>query len=664
MSPSPKQFGLTSLLVGLACTAQAHASPIWSANPKGHVFVGTAINWQTLKPLHALGKPVIWQPTAINPGIAKGNPFLNWSNPPPTAFARSSSSLQWSVLAAPDVVDSSGLPVDPPKPAPLTLAEVQHTLAQLPNQPSDYSPLVKLGQLPTATLWNDATFQVTGQQVSPLSGGASGGSGNQNYSLRGDLQLTDTLLLSAYWTYWEDGLYKAPASKPTNPDNLWTVYGAALKGRLAGGKAWQWAAEGALELFSVGSGCGSNNLPCFESGSGSDNIFNNSGQKVATRNVVGSLALPLSWQASKQLQLSFVPAVSWLPSSQGAGQGGAGEFFGTNISLGLGANYRPTPQLQLFSSARMPLGPGTNSFDSNLVYSRTPILSLGANVAVNPRIGLEASITNGFGLSPSTAILALPSAPWQPMLSGRFSWTPGAPDSKSPNYTTRQASLALGGLGVNTALTPASGTKQVAANVDSRGNVLGLTSLSLSNDMQLQVAGGQFNGIDTQNSFESLFIGNRGFNFRFGPKIMVMRATKRLPIWTGLHTSWGYNFQSNGTTEGYLFVETIHTWEATPWLAFNLNPKLANSGLGTPWGIGMSANIQLGNSFQLIPEINAVATNFGGTNDTNGSLNLRWLASAKTTLDLYVSNAAGLLDMGQLLGGNQIRVGSKLTLSF
>ena len=59
-----------------------------------------------------------------------------------------------------------------------------------------------------------------------------------------------------------------------------------------------------------------------------------------------------------------------------------------------------------------------------------------------------------------------------------------------------------------------------------------------------------------------------------------------------------------------------------------------------------------------------MATNFGGTNDTNGSLALRWLAGAKTTLDLYVSNADGLLDMGQLLSGNQIRIGTKLTLSF
>ena len=606
-----------------------------------------------------------WQPLNPNsPGAGSRQPSQpaapQWQHLPTPAPGSGPAPVLWKPVAP---SEQHALP-PPTSQAPTSQAEADALLKNLEPPADSYLPLIRLGQLPTAAVWSDAAFQVSGQQVSPASGGASGGTGNQNYSLRGDLQLTDTLLLSAYWTYWEDLLYKAPESKPTNPDNLWTVYGGALKGRLAGGKTWQLSAEGALELFSVGSGCGSNNSPCFGGGSGSDNIFNNSGQKVVTRNVVGSVAVPLSWQATKQLQLSFVPAVSWLPSSQGAAQGGAGEFFGTNISLGVGANYRPTPQWQLFSSARIPLGPGNNSFDSNLVYSRTPILSLGANVAVNPRIGLEASITNGFGLSPSTAILALPSAPWQPMLSGRFSWTPGAPDSKSPNYTTRQASLALSGLGVNTALTPSSGTKQVATNIDSLGNVLGLTSLSLSNDMQLQVAGGQFNGIDSNNAFESLFIGNRGFNFRFGPKIMVMRATKRLPIWSGLRTSFGYNFQSNGTTEGYLFVETMHTWEATPWLAFNLNPKLANSGLGTPWGIGISANIQLGNSFQLIPEINAVATNFGGTNDTNGSLALRWLASTKSALDVYVSNAAGLLDMGQLLGGNQIRVGSKLTLSF
>ena len=43
---------------------------------------------------------------------------------------------------------------------------------------------------------------------------------------------------------------------------------------------------------------------------------------------------------------------------------------------------------------------------------------------------------------------------------------------------------------------------------------------------------------------------------------------------------------------------------------------------------------------------------------------LRWLATPTTAVDLYASNATGLLDMGQLLGTSQIRVGGKLTVQF
>ncbi len=551
----------------------------------------------------------------------------------------------------------------PKRQPPTSQAEAEALIQRLEPPADSYSTLIRLGQLPTANGLESGNDQIIFQQVSPLGGGAAGGSGNQNYLLRGDFSLSENFQISAYYTYADDPLYSAPASKPNNPGNLWTIYGGALKGRLAGGKAWQWAAEGALELFSVGSGCGGQGNSCTGGELGNANIFNNSGQKVWTRNIVGSLALPLSWQATKQLQLSLVPAVSWLPSSQGSNQGGAGEFFGTNISLGVGANYRPNAQVQLFGSAMVPLGPGNNSFDSKLVYSRTPILSLGTNFAVNPRIALEGSITNGFGLSPSTAILALPSAPWQPMLNGRFIWTPGAPDSKSPNYTARQASLALGGLSVNTALTPSNGTKQFGFNADSRGNLFGFGGVSVSNDFQFQVAAGQFNGISPQNSFISTYEGGGNLNLRFGGKAMVMRPTKGLPLWTGGRISVGRNYQAS-SYQGYLFFESMNTWEATPWLAFSLNPKLATSGLGTPWGVGIGANIQLGQSFQLIPEINAVATDLGGTNGTNGSLNLRWLANQKTTVDLYVSNAAGLLDMGQLLGNSQVRVGTKVMLSF
>lgn len=614
-----------------------------------------ALEWQPAQPTPAspVPEPAWAAPAPQTVPLAPG-----WEPISPTDSQPPAAPLSWQPVPAAEVIPppSAAEPLAPPR----SLAEVQELLdSQLPSW-DDYLPLLRLGQLPTTALVPEALGQLSFQQVSPGDGGEAGGSGNQNYGFRADYGLTPALMASAYYTYADDPLFAPIPSRPSQPANLWTVYGGSLRARLAGSDKWQLAAEGALELFTVGSGCGGT-VSCDDAGT--PNIFNNSGQAVFTRNWIGALSLPLSWQANRNLQLSFVPAVSFLPGSQGADQGGAGDFYGTNISLGVGASYRLGNQVQLFGSAMLPLGPGNNAFDGDLVYSRVPILSAGANIAVNPRIGLEASITNGFGLSPATAILALPSAPSEPLLSARFAWNPGAPESPSPRYTPRQASLALGGLFVNTALTPADGTTQLWLNGDSRGNLFAGAGYSVSNDFQFQLAAGVFNGIEPRNSFVNTYAGDGGLNLRFGGKAMVFRPSKKLPLWAAGRISLGRN-EDESSKQGYLFFETMNTWEASPTLAFHLNPKLALNGDGTSWGVGLAANLQLGRRFQLIPEINLVATDLGGDNGSNGSLALRWLASASTTLDVYVSNAAGLYDLGQLLGNDQVRVGARLAFSF
>ena len=614
-----------------------------------------ALEWQPAQPTPASPVP---EPAWAAPAPQTAPLAPGWEPMGPTDSQPPAAPLSWQPVPAAELIlpPSAAEPLAPPR----SLAEVQELLdSQLPSW-DDYLPLLRLGQLPTTALVPEALGQLSFQQVSPGDGGEAGGSGNQNYGFRADYGLTPALMASAYYTYADDPLFAPIPSRPSQPANLWTVYGGSLRARLAGSDKWQLAAEGALELFTVGSGCGGT-VSCDDAGT--PNIFNNSGQAVFTRNWIGALSLPLSWQANRNLQLSFVPAVSFLPGSQGADQGGAGDFYGTNISLGVGASYRLGNQVQLFGSAMLPLGPGNNAFDGDLVYSRVPILSAGANIAVNPRIGLEASITNGFGLSPATAILALPSAPSEPLLSARFAWNPGAPDSPSPRYTPRQASLALGGLFVNTALTPADGTTQLWLNGDSRGNLFAGAGYSVSNDFQFQLAAGVFNGIEPRNSFVNTYAGDGGLNLRFGGKAMVFRPSKKLPLWAAGRISLGRN-EDESSKQGYLFFETMNTWEASPTLAFHLNPKLALNGDGTSWGVGLAANLQLGRRFQLIPEINLVATDLGGDNGSNGSLALRWLASASTTLDVYVSNAAGLYDLGQLLGNDQVRVGARLAFSF
>ena len=117
--------------------------------------------------------------------------------------------------------------------------------SQLPSW-DDYLPLLRLGQLPTTALVPEALGQLSFQQVSPGDGGEAGGSGNQNYGFRADYGLTQALMASAYYTYADDPLFAPIPSRPSQPANLWTVYGGSLRARLAGSDKWQLAAEGAL----------------------------------------------------------------------------------------------------------------------------------------------------------------------------------------------------------------------------------------------------------------------------------------------------------------------------------------------------------------------------------------------------------------------------------
>jgi hypothetical protein len=617
------------------------------------------VRWQPLPQPAAPAGPPSFVPI---PGSAGARPApVVWTPLPVEPVVRPS----WTVRQP----SEGSVPLNPPSQAPLTAQQAEQMRQYLQPPAESYVPLLRLGQLPVATFLEDGGGQLSFQQVSPGTGGTAGGTGNQNYGFRADLAINNQWLLSAYYTYADDPLFAPITARPSQPANLWTVAGATVRGQLAGGKTWALAAEAAAEIFTMGSGgCFSN--ACTGT---SDNIFNASGAKVFTRNWIGALSLPLSWRPVPRWQLSLVPAVTWLPDTQGAGQGGAGTFYGTNISIGAGSTYRIGNQLNLFSSVMVPLGPGNNAFDGSLSFYRVPIVSVGANYAVNPRIGLEAAVTNGYGLTPATAILALPSAPTEPMLSGRFVWTPTAPDSPKVRFTPRQRSLALGGLSVSTAVLPPDGTTQLWANADSLGNVWGSASYSASNDFQFEISGGTYGNAGAvatgaaagseAASFLNTYLGPGNRNVRFGGKAMVFRPTPGLPLWAAGRITVGRNFDSS-SYQGYLFFETVNTWEATPWLAFNLNPKLAWSGLGTPWGVGLSANIQLGKSFQLIPEVNAVATSFGGPNGTNGTLALRWLAGPTTAVDLYAGNASGLLDLGQLLGTDQIRIGGKVTVQF
>ena len=80
----------------------------------------------------------------------------------------------------------------------------------------------------------------------------------------------------------------------------------------------------------------------------------------------------------------------------------------------------------------------------------------------------------------------------------------------------------------------------------------------------------------------------------------------------------------NERAPGYLFAETMATLELNESIAINLNPKLAWSGTGTLWGVGLGSSIHLSPGLELLPEMNIALNKITQSNATIG---LRWHAT-------------------------------------
>jgi hypothetical protein len=104
---------------------------------------------------------------------------------------------------------------------------------------------------------------------------------------RFDFGLTQRLMVSGFYASADDPLYNPITGRNGPVANLWDVAGGALRVQLAQSGSWQWALDGSLEQFTVGSGCGGADN-C--AGPGGANMFNTSGGKVLTCGNGGSAA--------------------------------------------------------------------------------------------------------------------------------------------------------------------------------------------------------------------------------------------------------------------------------------------------------------------------------------------------------------------------------------
>ena len=579
---------------------------------------------------------------------------ITWTLPPPTPPPPVP---RWELISKPE------LPIQADQPRykvqPLSADQFDAIVNSTPLQSEDFHPLLELSpSVPTALILPENEWRITSSILSPFE--YASGTGNQNYAVRLDVGLNDNLQVSGFYSEADDPLNSLITGLDIRPANFWEVFGVSARWQVQNSEKFSVALNGSLESWTVGSG-GSDALANNSGDQSSPNIFNNSGQRVETQNLVGSLATPITWKASKQWQFSFTPGINFLPSSQGAGQGGSGQFYGTNPYLSGGILWHPIPQLGLTASIAQPIGSGTNSFDSNLRYSKVPVISGGLNWHLNPRIALQGLLTNGFGATPATALLTLPSDN-RLGYSANFVFSADAPDTPQAPLNKRQQSLSLGGLTVNTALVPPDAISIAKVGADTKGNFYTQYGVSLSNIFQLDFYRGEYNNIP-QNTVQARTYANDGaINWRGSGKAVLTSPLRGAPMWSALRVSLGRNMDiTNNTAQGYLFAETPLTWEAHSKIALNVNPKVAWSGVGSLWGMGISANIQIAPGWEIIPEANIV---LNSKEESNATLGLRWQATDHIAVEAYGSTASSITDIGQLINADEVRWGSRMIITF
>ena len=540
---------------------------------------------------------------------------------------------------------------------PTSLEEAEALLNIIPLKPNDYDPLLNLSYaVPTASVLNKDEWRAHASTISPFK--YSSGTGNQNYLFRLDYGLSNSFQVSGFYSEADDPLNSSIKDLDIRPANFWEVYGAAIRWRFLEDKNWSIALNSSLENWTVGSG-GSDSFGTKSRDSASPNIFNDSGKRVETNNLIGSISLPLTWNTNSKWQYTFAPGISFLPASQGKGQGGAGEFYGINPYISGGLLWHPIPEIGFTASVSQPLGNGTNNFDRNLRYTKVPILSWGLNWHLNPRIALQGQLTNGFGATPATAILALPSDN-RISYSTSLVYTADAPDTPQPALNQKQQSLSLGGFTVNTALVPPDMVSLFKASADSRGNLDTTYGLSLSNIFHIDFYRSESKNIPQTTEQARKFMNDSGTSWRGSGKAVLTSPLRGAPIWSALRISLGRNMDAiNNSANGYLFAETPLTWEANSAIAFNISPKIAWTGVGNLLGIGIGANIQLAPHLELIPEANIVLNSQQQNNNTIG---LRWNAFDDIAIEAFGSTASSIIDIGQLLNAEEIRWGCRLII--
>ena len=541
---------------------------------------------------------------------------------------------------------------------PVIYQKNNHSIKKRLNRLHEYFfdfKFLKLGSaVSTSETLNLGEMRFNIGQVSPVLSGYAKGTGNQNYIGSIDYGIQDNFVFSIFYTDADDPLTKRINKLDTQPENRWSSYGSSLKWKFLKKPKYQVAIESSIENWLVQSGGCAGTKCSFNT----SNIFNSGTSMVENNNLIGSISLPIGLKYFSNLDLTISPKFTFLPSSQ-SNKHGKGDFYGNNYGIGFGMAYKVINRLKSFSSYYLPLGDSKNSFDDNINFNKTSIYTLGANYSLDSRTSFQAFLSNGFGLSPATSVLSIPSS--NELLYGfNIVYTPTNFDNYDILYNKRLSNgKFFKGLSVSNNTFIDSGNSQFNIMYDVDGSWNSRIERALSQRFIVDISAGVVDkGIGTKSIFKKYFAPGNTI-LRGGAKAILYSSDDENLFTSSFRGSFGRVLAED--KPGYFFGESINSYNFNPKVSFNINPKLGVSGSGDSIGVGTGLHWKVLNEIILISETNIPINN----SENNVTFGVRYSpGESNKHIDLYSSNAFSFIDMGQLMKRDKNIVGVNIGILY
>ena len=181
------------------------------------------------------------------------------------------------------------------------------------------------------------------------------------------------------------------------------------------------------------------------------------------------------------------------------------------------------------------------------------------------------------------------------------------------------------------------------------------SSTSFSRYFSSEIISNKYN---SKNKYFNEYLIPNSLTVRGGGKAILFNQKDGKSLTNGFRLSYGRILAEK--RPGYLFGELINTYKANELIKININPKISYTGIGTIKSLGLGINYKISEWLGIQIERNQSIQE----SDSNNTFTVNKKPFNNLSINTYISNAVGPIDLGQQLKRNDYISGINISFKY